>query len=320
VLAAVLVLAVGDVGPPVRLTDPRITESSGLAASIRHDGVVWTHNDSGDGPRLFAVDLSTGATVATVRLAGAPARDWEALAAVREPDGTAVLWVGDIGDNAGSWPFVRLYRVPEPAALRDADVPWTAYRVRYEDGPRDAEALLADPRTGRLSIVTKQVTDAGVYLLPERLVPTPALNVARWTAVAPGVVTDGAYSPDGGTVALVSYVDGWLLAAGGGPAERITLPSRPQGESVTWTPDGTALLVGSEGAGSEIVEVPIERTASPPPSRSAPPPSASGPVVNGMAAADDDGVPYWAVGAAGVGLLVVAVGGVLWLRRRRGGG
>lgn len=312
-----------DATPVVRLADPRITESSGLAASLRHPGVVWTHNDSGDSARLFAVDLASGATVATVRLAGAPARDWEALAAVREADGTPVLWVGDIGDNAGGWPFVRLYRVEEPAELSDGEVPWTAYRVRYEDGPRDAEALLADPRTGRLSIVSKQVSGAGVYLLPERLAPTPETNVARWTAVAPPAVTDGAYAPDGGTVALVSYLGGWLLDAGGGTATPVGLPARPQGESVTWTPDGGALLVGTEGGASGIWRVPLRAAPTATAAASSP---TSGPGENVVSDERGGNVPYWTVGAlsaagaAGLLAVVAAVRAVLRRRSRRRAG
>src|SRR5688500_5814903 len=32
------------------LEDRRVRESSGLAASRRSPGLIWTHNDSGDGP------------------------------------------------------------------------------------------------------------------------------------------------------------------------------------------------------------------------------------------------------------------------------
>ena len=34
-----------------------IRESSGVAASRTTAGVFWTHNDSGDGPNLYAFDL-----------------------------------------------------------------------------------------------------------------------------------------------------------------------------------------------------------------------------------------------------------------------
>src|SRR2546425_6095747 len=36
---------------------PRLVESSGVAVSHAYRGVLWTHNDSGDGPYLYATDL-----------------------------------------------------------------------------------------------------------------------------------------------------------------------------------------------------------------------------------------------------------------------
>ena len=79
-----------------RFQDSRITESSGLVAGSRSD-LLFTHNDSGDVARFFAVDR-TGRTRATYRLRGVQARDWEDIA--RGPGGT--LWLGDIGDNSAS--------------------------------------------------------------------------------------------------------------------------------------------------------------------------------------------------------------------------
>src|SRR5512132_998555 len=137
-----------------RLEDPRIQESSGLALSRRHPEVLWTHNDSGDGPRLYAVG-SDGRTLATLTLAGVEARDWEALAAGRDDRGRPALFVGDIGDNQSLWPSITVYRVAEPAQLRDATVPVRRYRLRFADGPRDAEALLVDPRSNRLYVASK---------------------------------------------------------------------------------------------------------------------------------------------------------------------
>src|SRR5690242_7135831 len=38
------------------LTDQRINESSGIARGDVTKGILWTHNDSGDGPFLFAIN------------------------------------------------------------------------------------------------------------------------------------------------------------------------------------------------------------------------------------------------------------------------
>src|SRR5437764_643295 len=39
-----------------RLESREVTESSGIVASRRNPGLFWTHNDSGDGPFVYAFD------------------------------------------------------------------------------------------------------------------------------------------------------------------------------------------------------------------------------------------------------------------------
>ena len=254
-LAALVAVQLGAPARDRVLLDARITESSDLVASTLHPGLVWTTNDSGDPARVFGVDAS-GKTVAVLHLRDARARDWEALAPGRAADGTHLLWVGDLGDNRSTWPSVRVYRVVEPAHLGDQDVAWTSYDLRFADGPRDAEALLVDPADQRLYVVSKRVDGAAVYVAPAHL-RTDRVNLLTRVASAPSVVTDGAFSPDGLTVALRGYVWAWTSSSIRGPWHRIDIPLEPQGESLTWTPDGSALLIGSEGERSEVWRVPI---------------------------------------------------------------
>src|SRR5690606_12078369 len=126
-----------------RFKDSRISESSGLAVSRTHEGVVYTHNDSAAGPVFYAVGPD-GRTRATFTLAGAAARDWEGMAlSTDRRTGRGVLWFADIGDNlGGAWPTISIYRVREPASLRDATLPATRYRFRYADGGRNAEGIM----------------------------------------------------------------------------------------------------------------------------------------------------------------------------------
>lgn len=238
----------------VILTDPRITESSGLAASRQHDGVYWTHNDSEDGPYVYAVDGETGETLATITLRGiGEPRDVEAISL--GPDNQ--LYVGDIGDNmGGSWSYVWVYRFPEPKRLADATVDAVQYEVQYEDGPRDAEALMVHPKSGRVYVVSKKEDGgAALYVGPEEL-STGSMNVFRRVAPVNLWVTDGAFSPDGTRMALRSYVGGRMYRfADGEPKEdgRLDVPLQSQGESMTYTADGSAIVFGSEGERSDLV-------------------------------------------------------------------
>jgi hypothetical protein len=239
----------------LRLQDPRIVESSGMALSRRHPGVLWTHNDSGDRARLFAVGAD-GRTRATLTLAGVAARDWEALAAGRDDQGRPALFVGDIGDNNGVWPEVAVYRVAEPAALRDATVAAVRYRLRYADGPRDAEALLVDPRANRLYVATKSVNGGGLYQAPARL-RTDQVNLLRRVARVPPIVTDGSFAPDGHSFVLRDYQGAFVYTAPGRRVGAFELPIQYQGESIAVASDGRSVLAGSEGADSEVWRVPL---------------------------------------------------------------
>lgn len=315
----------GAAGPAVAddggftLEDPRITESSGLAASRAHPGVYWTHNDQ-DGPRVFAVDGRTGRTVATVTLRGiGTPRDMEAVSV--GPDGA--VYVGDIGDNLnGTWDHVWIYRFPEPKELGDRTVDATQYTVRYADGPRDAEALMVHPKTGRVYIASKNEDGGGLYEGPARLSADGA-NVFRRVGEVPWV-TDGAFSPDGTELVLRSYFSARAYAWEGGgrlgEERRVSAPLQRQSESVTYTLDGTALMIGSEGKGSEVVRVPVERGAGAGSGQTRTP--APGSPSDGGSSADggSGGGASGEGGNATLGALVlgaVAVG-AFWLRRARG--
>lgn len=235
------------------LKDPRITESSGLAASRLHPGIYWTHNDSDDGAYLYAVDSRTGVTVATVTMTGVGApRDVEAISI--GPDNQ--IYVGDIGDNlGGTWDHVWIYRLPEPKQLKDQTVRATQYDVKYADGARDAEALMVHPKTGRVYIADKKEDGGSLYEGPAQL-STSGTNVFKRVAAVGLWVTDGAFSPDGKRLAVRGYFGGILYDWNGGKTKRIqqlSVPLQRQGESMTYTTDGSRILYGSEGAGSTVV-------------------------------------------------------------------
>ena len=291
------------------IRDPRITESSGLAASQLHPGVVYTHNDSGDAARVFAVGQD-GRVLATLRLAGVQARDWEAIAAGRDGRGEPALFVGDIGDNRGTWPSVAVYRISEPAALRNATVPAVRYRLRYPDGPRNAEALLVDPRSNRLYVASKDPVGGGLYEAPARL-HSDQVNLLRRVASVPSWVTDGAFSPDGRTFVLRGYLDAYVYSASGRRLDSFSLPAQEQGESVTYTRDGRDLLVGSEGADSPVWRVGLPAAAQPPDGTASRP---GGPGSPGGVIAAGRHASSWVLPAV---LLLLAVALVAGLVRRR---
>ena len=64
-------------GPPVALPG-ELREASGVAASLRSPSLVWTHNDRGRGPFLYAVDRA-GRLRSRIEL-NQPNGDWEDVA------------------------------------------------------------------------------------------------------------------------------------------------------------------------------------------------------------------------------------------------
>lgn len=236
--------------PMLHISDTRITESSGLESSAYFSGILYTHNDSGDGPRFFAVGPD-GTTKAVYTLKDARSWDWEDISA--GPDRT--LWLGDIGDNFTRKAYICVFRVAEPTKLASANLPWTQFDFTYADGrPHNAEALLVSPTTGRLYVVTKQKTGAGVYQAPLTL-KTSGYNILSRVASAPPLVTGGDFSPDGKRIVLRTYGKAYLYSHVGGAPTIVDLPSEKQGESVAFTRNSADLLVGSEGRDSPVYRV-----------------------------------------------------------------
>src|SRR5262245_22891059 len=99
----------GTYGPAQTLGTIRnaaVTESSGLVASRSLPRLYWTHNDSGDGPYLYAI-TPAGESRGVLRVDSARAIDWEDIAAGPGPVANrSYLYIGDMGDNGSSRPEI----------------------------------------------------------------------------------------------------------------------------------------------------------------------------------------------------------------------
>ncbi|MBC8074413.1 MAG: hypothetical protein IAG13_39200, partial [Deltaproteobacteria bacterium] len=251
------------------ISDPELEEISGIAASRMYDGVSWVHNDSGDGPRVFAVGV-LGATLAELEIAGAFALDWEDMALGPGPEpGVDYLYFGDVGDNPELRANVTVYRVPEPdpnlgsGTLDGAE----ALTLDYADGSHNAETLLVDPTTGDLAIVTKSERGSTVWwaAAPLEVGGTIQLEAIAelpfGSAALPGspLATGGDIAPDGSLIVVrtLDAVFGWRRSADASLAdafatEPCALPmvDEEQGEALAVL-DGAYLTV-SEGEMSTV--------------------------------------------------------------------
>jgi hypothetical protein len=275
-------------GPPQKvgsLKSKTIDESSGLVASRSMPGKYWTHNDSGDGPFIYLIS-EQGELFGVWRVNGAQAIDWEDISIGPGPEvGKHYLYIADIGDNDSVRKEIVVYRVAEPAqdngnsskSKPQLSETAQAFRLRYPDGSHDAEALLVDPASGDMYIVTKtplarpSVYEAATTFVTGDVITLKRLSELRIPNPFGGVITGGSVSPDGKRVALCDYFQAYELALPATstsfaeiwkqPIVSFNFGKREQGESIAYRLDGKALLGTSEGEGSAIFEV--TRTATP---------------------------------------------------------
>jgi hypothetical protein len=271
-------------GPPKvigSIKNASIKESSGIVASRTARGVYWTHNDSGDGPFIYAIGTE-GDSFGVWRVTGAEAVDWEDISIGPGPvAGRSYLYIGDIGDNSSARKEIVVYRVLEPrAALADQKSSKSkpritesaaAIRLRYPDGRHDAEALLVDPKGGNIYIVTKvALQNPTIY---EAIAPLNSANPIMMKSLGElkvpspfgGIITGGSVSPDGKRIVLCDYFQGYeaVLPANSSNFDDIwkqrlvsfDFGKRKQGEAIAYRLDGFALIGTSEGRGSSLIEV-----------------------------------------------------------------
>jgi hypothetical protein len=251
-------LAAGNVTTLLTVHDPHITESSGLVRSVLHPTMLWTHNDGGRTAEIYGINAK-GRTVARITLRGIDPYDPEALSRGKDDHGRPALFLGDTGDNAARRKNISVFRVAEPKALGRQTIKPTWFRFKYEDGPHDAEALLVDPRDGRLWIATKSLGAGGLYVAPRKLVTEGhGINKLHRVADVPALTTDGAFLANGKFV-LRTYTSAFLYDSPGKLREQLSMPIQNQAESIAV--DGNRLLVGSEGVGSKILAVPLPPSA-----------------------------------------------------------
>jgi hypothetical protein len=241
-----------------------------MEVSRAHRGLLWTHNDSGDGPYVYATNLA-GEDRGAVRVRGARAVDWEDIALGPCPTAPgSCLYIADTGDNDERRASVAIYLVPEPhppvaAADTAGVVPVATIRLKYPDGPQDVEAIYVSPLDTALYLVSKgRRGSVRLYRVPRRLWGADTVVTASLvqdlpitpTATRRRLVTGAAIRPDGRVVAIRTYTDVYFFLPGTGgrlvPGRRPTCSVaglEVQGEAVSFLDDSTLVLTSEGVAG-----------------------------------------------------------------------
>lgn len=260
------------------LADPEIRESSGLVLSQRHDNCFWTHNDSGDAPRLFLVHRD-GRTIARLKIAGAKALDWEDIASATI-HGTPKLIIGDIGGNALKRDHVTLYILSEPKFLFDDSKPKlpiesvatveTAIDVVFNGGVTNYEGIAVDRSAKSILIFEKSFTGR-VYSIPLPDSTKKRMEVEAKYIGQTGIPFASAcdIAKDNKSMVVINYGTGFLFlrrTAANGHVEEwsesfkrepvlFVLPKMRQSEAVCFSKDAKSIYLTSEQVPTPLIQM-----------------------------------------------------------------
>jgi hypothetical protein len=253
------------------LENTEINEASGLIASVQNDGLLWTHNDSGDSNRIFLIDRN-GQGNREFYLEGATNRDWEAISIATFTEGS-FLYIADIGDNTAQYSECTIYKVQEPVVSSNtpkSNILKNVQKItfKYPDGARDAECLMIDQSTKDIYILSKRDNKQRLYRLPypqsfNQTITAEFVQSVSFSTVFSSAfyITDGSVSSDNQEIIIKNYfqVFHWRRQSNESipdalkrPASLLPYKTEPQGEGLCFSKDLTSFYTISEESDSKI--------------------------------------------------------------------
>ncbi len=189
---------------------PKTKENSGI---IFFRDKIWTHNDSGGDPDIYAIDTATGEIIQTITLEGAKNIDWEDI-----DQDDQHIFIGDFGNNRGNRTDLSIYKVAKKDIPKFGDATIEAYeRISFGYADQeittkkmnrhnyDCEAMIS--LNENIYLFTKNWGDqkTRVYALPKVSGDYQPEPMAEFEA--DGLITAAGLSPDGNQLALLGYID-----------------------------------------------------------------------------------------------------------------
>lgn len=237
-----------EVAPGVELIgviqSPDITESSGVVATKKSRGALWTHNDGGQDV-IYAV-APTGESLGQWKVKDVDLQNIEDIAA-----GPGGLYLAAIGNDTRDRKEVTVVRLPEPPAKGSGEVPATRiWTLKYPGNDEfDAESFFVFKSSG---YVISKDDEGRIYRFPLNkqgaefeLEKMCKLNVAAKPSGAD-------ITKDGKRLAVITSVGAYLFTLESGIPDDGTIDpalfvsfSDDSMEGCTFTADG--LVVTSEG-------------------------------------------------------------------------
>ncbi|NNK80247.1 MAG: T9SS C-terminal target domain-containing protein [Flavobacteriales bacterium] len=187
--------------------DLTVLESSGL---LFLEGRLITHNDSGNDPILYELDIFSGSVDREVVIENAVNVDWEDICYYAD-----YIYVGDFGNNAGTRTDLKIYRVPISDYLTttndtvSADIIEFNYSDQSDFDPDlfntnyDAEALIA--WNDSLYIFTKNWGNNRTNIYPLSMNPGN-YEISKVDSLdSQGLVTGATFNPYSNSIMLSGY-------------------------------------------------------------------------------------------------------------------
>ncbi len=171
--------SISHASPPIVIKNPlkqqrfvienqAITESSGLACSTRDKKILWTHNDSGHMPIIYALN-NHGRDLGSFFIDSVESIDWEDMDAF-EYQGRHYLLIADSGDNFRVLWEHRIFIIEEPSVGQQPHLTltpsWTIV-YQFENGRSyDVEAVAVDELRNKVVLLTKRHKPTLMFELP----------------------------------------------------------------------------------------------------------------------------------------------------------
>ncbi|CAL1539122.1 unnamed protein product [Lymnaea stagnalis] len=264
-----------------QLTDPRIYEASGLAISRVHKNIAYTHNDKDGIHEVFAFDINSGSTVATLLINNATNTDWEDVAygpcfddcitstcSAQTTPTRYCIYIADVGVHVAKGTENVIYAIREPLTLQDATVDLVG-SLAFNWTEVNAETLMISPG-GQLFIMSKVF--GGRALFAE--IPASGWNKdsATWldlnNAAVFKITTNsndplgGDISPNGKNVIVVGEEGIYYLSVPDNdyikavknnvPIQVNTYQRVNNSQGIAWSPDEKGFYVLAEGRNSTL--------------------------------------------------------------------
>lgn len=240
----------------------QLREASGMVASVNNEGYFWVHNDSGNPAKVFLIDQNARVKL-ICKFKGIKNRDWEDIAIGAGPqEGKNYIYVGDIGDNNSMYLLKLIYRFEEPLLTTDEEIVISDYDtliLKLPDGVRDAEALMIDPTSQDMFLVSKREDSVRLYQI-DYLVQQDTFLAQRIAKLPFHNINAADISADGREVLMKDYDNIYYWRKEGDESIRELLLKEPlqlpykkgrQDEAIAWKRDGSGFYTLGETVSGE---------------------------------------------------------------------